>query len=319
MKFLRFALAVIVGLGMLAGRSDLAHAQTLTKISIASPSSDDATPAVYAASAGIFKKYGLDVDVQRLANGSAIAAAVLGGSITFGLNNTASISIAHAHGVPLQIVAPGGLYTGDDAVLLIVSKNSSIHSARDLAGKVAGSPSVRDMASLSTMAWIDQHGGDSASLKVVEIPSPSITAALSEGRIDMATLQVPSLSEALSSGTVRSIGRPYTGISSHFLLSAWIASTDTIAHSPDVVKRFIAALQEASRYTDAHHAETVAAMSAFSGVDASVIASGVRSNPPQYVDPMMLQPLVDRAAQYKFIDRSFDAKDMISPLALPQK
>jgi NitT/TauT family transport system substrate-binding protein len=294
-----------------------ANAQAPIKITIASPSSDDVTPALYADRAGIFKKYGLDVEVLRMASGSAIAAAIAGGSVSIGLNNAVSIAVAHAHNVPLQIVAPGGLYTGDDAALLVVPVASATRSARDLNGKTAGSPSVRDLATLSMMAWIDQHGGDSSTIKVVEVPSPSIGPALAQGRIDMATVQVPALAELIDSGKTRSIGRPYTGIASRFLLSAWIASPEFIEKNPEAIRRFGEAIREATRYTNAHHADTLAAISAFSGVDAAVIARGTRSNPPLYADPKLLQPIVDREVQYKFIDKTFDAKDMVSAIALP--
>jgi NitT/TauT family transport system substrate-binding protein len=312
-------LAAMTAFTALAGIALLppADAQTPIKITIASPSSDDVTPALYADRAGIFKKYGLDVEVLRMANGSAIAAAIAGGSVSFGLNNAVSIAVAHAHNVPLQIVAPGGLYTGDDAAQLVVPIASSAKTARDLNGKTAGSPSVRDLATLSTMAWIDQHGGDSSTIKVVEVPSPSLGPALSQGRIDMATVQVPALADVIDSGKARSIGRPYTGIAQRFLLSAWIAAPDYIDKNPEAVRRFSEAIREATRYTNAHHSETLAAISAFSGVDAAVIARGTRSNPPLYVDPKLLQPIVDREVQYKFIDKSFDAKDMVSAIALP--
>ena len=287
------------------------------KIVISAPSSDDMTPALYADRAGIFKRYGLDVEIQRMGSGAAIASAIAGGALSFGLINTVSIAVAHSHGVPLQIVAPGGLYTGDDAALLVVASSATFKTAADLNGKVIGSPGVRDLNTLATMAWIDQHGGDSSTVKTIEVPASAIGPALAEGRIDMATVQVPSLTGVLDTGKVRAFGRSYTAVASKFLLSAWIASSDYIAKNPEAVRRFADAIREATRYTNTHHAETLDAISAFSGVDAAIIARGARSNPPLYADPKMLQPIVDFGVKYKLVDKAFDAKELVYPGSLP--
>jgi NitT/TauT family transport system substrate-binding protein len=313
--FTTVSLVLALVLGPLGQAVD---AQTpLIKIVISSPSSDDVTPALYAVRAGIFKKHGLDVEMQKLGSGAAIASAIAGGALSFGLINTLSIAIAHAKGVPLQIVAPGGLYTGDDAALLIVSNTAPFKTAQDLNGKVIGSPAVRDLNSLATMAWIDQHGGDSSTMKIIEVPASAIGPALAEGRIDMATVQVPSLTGALDTGKTRAFARSWTAIAPRFLLSAWIASSDYIATNPEAVRRFADSIREATRYTNAHHAETLDVISAFSGVDGSIIARGVRSNPPPYADPKLLQPLVDFGLKYKLIEKTFDAKELVNPVALP--
>jgi NitT/TauT family transport system substrate-binding protein len=315
----RFSIALLVALVFGSGSAgEFALAQpALTKIVVASPSSDDVTPALYAQQAGIFKKYGLDVDLQRMPSGAAIAAAIAGGSVSFGLINTLSITLAHAHGVPLQIVAPGGLYAGDDAALLVVPAGAPFKTARDLNGKVIGSPGVRDLNSLATMAWIDKNGGDSSTVKVIEVPASAIGPALAEGRIDMATVQVPALTGVLVSGQARAFAKSWTAIAPKFLLSAWIASSDYIAKNPDATRRFADAIREATRYTNEHHAETLAAISTFSGVDAATIAKGTRSNPPPYADPKMLQPIVDFAVRYKLVDTGFDAKELVYPGSLP--
>ena len=316
----RLVISILAALVLVAapfGPGGIAQPLTPIKIVISSPSSDDVTPALYADRAGIFKKHGLDVEMQKMGSGGAIAAAIAGGALSFGLINTLSIAIAHAHNVPLQIIAPGGLYTGDDAALLIVSSAAAFKTAQDLNGKIIGSPGVRDLNTLSTMAWIDQHGGDSSTVKVVEVPASAIGPALAEGRIDMATVQVPALTGALDTGKTRAFARSWTAIAPKFLLSAWIATPDFVAKNPEATRRFADAIREATRYTDAHHAQTLDLISAFSGVDASVIGRGARSNPPAYADPRMLQPIVDFGVKYKLIDKTFDAKDLVNPVALP--
>ena len=67
---------------------------------------ESAAEAFYAVDMGFFKKQGLDVELQMMQNGSAIAAAVAGGSLDIGFADTISIATAHARGLPFIYLAP---------------------------------------------------------------------------------------------------------------------------------------------------------------------------------------------------------------------
>ena len=69
---------------------------------------DDATPYLYAMAGGVFKKYGLDAHVERAASGAAVAASIVGGAFEVGKSSITSFTSAHAHGLPLIAVSPGG-------------------------------------------------------------------------------------------------------------------------------------------------------------------------------------------------------------------
>ena len=49
---------------------------------------------------------GLDVDIQLLQSGSAVASAVAGGAIDIGLSSFVPLAVAHTKGIPFVIVAP---------------------------------------------------------------------------------------------------------------------------------------------------------------------------------------------------------------------
>jgi ABC-type nitrate/sulfonate/bicarbonate transport system substrate-binding protein len=83
--FLRRSAAVASSLPFVAaGR---AGAQSTAKLTMAAPPSDDVTPALYALQSGLFRKYGLDVDVEQMNSGAAIMSAAVGGSIQIGLTS----------------------------------------------------------------------------------------------------------------------------------------------------------------------------------------------------------------------------------------
>jgi NitT/TauT family transport system substrate-binding protein len=310
--FLRRSAAVASSLPLaLAGR---AGAQSAAKLIMAAPPSDDVTPALYALQSGLFRKYGLDVDVQQMNSGAAIMSAAVGGSIQIGLTSSIPLVAAHAKGIPVAVVASAGVY--DPATpygLLVVKADGPIHSARDLAGAVIGSTSLRDLNSTATLAWIDQNGGPAATVKTIELTTNALLPALMDGTIAAATLVPPRLTEALESGHFRVLGKSYDAIGHRFSIATWIATTGFIAQNLDAIAKFSRAMSEATAYTDAHHAETVTMIANFTKIDPALVARGRRSVDAAFAEAADLQPVIAVAVRYGIIDRAFDARELISP------
>jgi NitT/TauT family transport system substrate-binding protein len=180
-----------------------------------------------------------------------------------------------------------------------------------LNGKTLSASSLGDQNSIAMQAWIDQHGGDSKTVKFVELPSAAAPDALAAGRVDAATLGNPILTEALSSGKVKLFGRSFDAIAPHFIFAAYFCTTDYAAKNRDAILRFRRALYQSAAYADSHHSETVGVVAKFTGISPSVIASMTRTVAGTSLDPKLIQPLIDIAARYKVIAAPFDARTMI--------
>ena len=312
---MKIAIAVLSLLVAFASSSPL-RSQELIKLNVASGPVDDTTPVLYAVKAGLFRRAGLDVQVTQLRSGAAIAAAVAGGSAQIGASSLMPLISANVHGVHFFILAPGTMYdTSIRNGLMVVQKNSPIHTAHDLNGQVIGTTSLSEVSAIATLAWIDQNGGDSRSVKMVEVSYPAMLPALVEGRIAAGALVSPTLEQQLESGQVRVLSNPKDAIAKHFLNSAWFTTADYATANPDIVARFARVMREASAYANAHHAETVDLIAAFTGLDPAVVGRSVRPIWGERLDPSDIQPIIDAAVKYKGIDRSFDAKELISPVA----
>jgi len=294
----------------LSGRRVLA--QELVKLNVGTPPSDGVKALLYAAHAGIFRKYGLDVTIVPMTSGSAAMAAVAGGSMQIAFVNLPSTVAAYARGVHFAIVAPGGIYSTDRPyALLFVKKDGPIRAARDLNGKTIASPALKDLTSTSTLAWIDQNGGDAKTVHAIELPASTFLPALDDGRIDAITLLSPYLDEAQSSGKYRVLGKPFDAISKHFQISSWVGAADAIAKTPDPYLRFGRAMHESIVYSNAHLADTVDLVAQYTKIDPQVIAHGTRVLDAEYVSVADVQPLVDVSLKYGLIDKGFDANDLI--------
>ena len=190
-----------------AATPQAAHAQELTPLRVMLAEGDDATPALYAIKSGLFKKYGLDVQIQRAPSGAAALAAIAGNAVDVGGASMLNFLLAHVKGVPISIVAPLAVYAPESLyAALLVKKDAPYKTARDLNGKTIGSPALHDLNWIATVAWIDQNGGDSSTMKTVELPSSAIEAALDEGRIDCSTVTTPRYVQAVNAGKC-----PYLG------------------------------------------------------------------------------------------------------------
>jgi ABC-type nitrate/sulfonate/bicarbonate transport system substrate-binding protein len=140
----------------------------------------------------------------------------------------------------------------------------------------------------------------------VEVPASAGAAFLEEHRADAVTLNEPAVSQAVATGKIRILARPYDAVGTG-MTAGFAAVEPYVAANRDVMERFAKAMHEASTYTNTHMAETVDLVAAYSGVDPSVVAKSVR-----FVDADYL----DLCARYQLIDKDFPAADVISPVSV---
>jgi ABC-type nitrate/sulfonate/bicarbonate transport system substrate-binding protein len=275
---------------------------------------DDATPVLYAVKQGAFAKAGINVDVQRLTSGSAIAAAVAGGAVDIGKSSLSTLVNAHVKGIPFTIVAPSAIYT-DRAPYgqLVVAKDSTIAKASDLDGQTVATSGLNDLGQLGITAWVARNGGDVKSLHVVEIPMSAGAAAVAQHRIVAMMLVEPSLSRAIADGSVRALAAAFGAIAPTFLFSGWFAMADWASAHGQAVRSFANVVMETGAFTNTHHELTAPMLSENTGIPMSVIEHMTRPTAATTIDPTQLQPLIDAGARYGFIPKSFPARELFSP------
>lgn len=316
MRWLFVFLVAVAAFGPLAQAAPAQTPPPPATIRVGSLAEDELTPVVYAQKNGLFAKAGLNVDLQILNSGAATAAAVAGGALDVGLSSLLPLINAHAHGVPLEMVAPGLLWlTGSPTAGLMTLKSSTIATGADLNGKTLSTKALKDLGEIGIRAWIDQNGGDSQTVRFVELPSPAVVAALESNRVVAANLIDPLYSDALASGKVHAIGHTNDAIAKRFLTTAWFANVDYVRKNRAVVERFAKVLAQAAQYTNGHQAEMIPLVAPIWGIAPEALAKMNHGTIALVLDPRDIQPLIDVAAKYKAIDHRFDATEMISPAA----
>ena len=260
---------------------------------------------------GSFERNGIEARVSYIASASAgITAAIVGGALDVGCSSMGATSNAHLRGVPLKMFAPGAIISSAAPTTeMVVLKSSPYHSAKDLNGKTLGASTLREVIEVAQLQWMDLNGGDSKTVKVIELPPPAAVAALRSGRIDAYGLMEPFLTATRAD--MRSFGGLYNSIGPRIMISHHVATEAWLEQNSATARRFVTAMREAAQWANENH----------SGADA-IIAKATKI-PPEVFEKMnhvtfgetlevaTIQPQVDALAKYGFIDRRYNVSDII--------
>jgi NitT/TauT family transport system substrate-binding protein len=308
----RAALAALSA-ATLAGAGLRATAAGPTPIALGSSAEDDLGPVLYALATGAFAAAGLDVSVTVLGSGSAAASAVAGGSLQIAKSSSLPLVSAHARGLPFVLIAPGTVSTRErPSSVIVVRTDSPLKAPRDFNGATFGQNSLGDVGVLLSRGWLDANGGDSRTLKFVELPGPAVGPALAAGRIDAATLRNPGLANVLGSGDGKAFAHPGDALGKRLLISAWFSTADYAAANRDTVKRFAAVMRDASLYSNANPHEMAKYLAPYFHEDVAQVAKTEPALLGSALDAGDVQPIVDAAFRYGAIAKTFPAADLFA-------
>jgi NitT/TauT family transport system substrate-binding protein len=289
----------------------------LTTINIATPGQDSNALAYYAQDMGFFAKHGIEAKFIAVhGGGAAIGAAVSAGSVDIGEGGIIDVAQARLHGISLTLINPSYVYrAAAPATALIVAKSSTIRSARDLDGKTIAEPSVAGPAKVATYKWLQDNGADAHSVQFIEIPQPSMAAAVQRGAVAAAVINEPSLTPSLNDNRI--IGYPYSAIGKDVGLTAWFGTEDWVAAHPALVPQFIAAMHEAALWANApaNWPKSAAIVAKYAGIPLDTVTHMRRAAYGEIFDVTMIQPFLDAATAQKVFADHLNARSMISKVA----
>lgn len=295
------------------------QAQAPAVVRFGTPGNDGNALAYYAFENGVFRKHGIDAQIQtiRTGSGAGIAGAVVGGSLDVGEGDIIAVAAAREHGLPLLLIAPSFLHRGPAPVsALIVAKTSSIRSGGDLNGATIAVPSLTGPAKLVTVAWLQKNGGDPPTVKFVELPQTAMAAAIGRGTVAAGTTTEPNLAAALDD--VRVLGYVYDAIGNPLQVTSWFATEDWIRANTDVARRVVAALRESAVWANdpRNHAASAAILQKYTPFPSSLLPKMHRAQYGEVFDPAIIQPLLDAAYAQKSLPKPIAAKDLLSSVAV---
>jgi NitT/TauT family transport system substrate-binding protein len=286
-------------------------ATAATKVQVSGFLSEGICPLYYGIKTGRFERAGLDVEYIAASTGSAGMSALLGGSVAIASSNMLSLAQAHGRGLPIVMIAPQVLYTPrTKEALLQVAADAPYKTGADLNGKTFAITTLEGINTLAAKAWVDKNGGDSSTLKFVEMPNAVQPQALVQHRVEAAIIIPPVLNASLAEGTSKTIGDPMGAIGSTYVIAAYVARTDWAAQNADALRSFTRVLRESAEYVNTHYAETAPLVAEITKIELSVVQKMERTTAGINLDAAQTQPLIDAAAKYGLLQRAFPAREL---------
>jgi NitT/TauT family transport system substrate-binding protein len=302
---------LIAGSAALVAAPRRAGAQTLEKIRFCGVPTDDLAPVFWAIKYGAYQKVGLDVEFVPTSSGTTATTAVVSGTYEIGKGSSIAAFIAHIKNVPVVLIGNGVLWeTNNPWSLGLVASDSTIKTGADLNGKIVCVAALNDLSALAINVWVDKNGGDSKTLKWVEIPNSAAGAAVAEHRVAACQLNEPQLAAALESGKCKVLA-PFLGaIASSYVLTNYFTRPDWARANRATVEKFVRTTYETAAFTNTHPADTAPLVAEMTKIPVGVIQKMTRAHTATSSDPAMIQPAIDVAAKYGQIPRSFPAKEI---------
>lgn len=315
------ALALLLGGGFAAGAAtakELAPLDPPEKVKIAYVPIMKFATAYVAESRGLFDKYGLDVEFERVKSGTEAIAFLDQGSVDVGgISLVTSLWSGWERGMDLRVIAPGALEPMTDSpTKLIVRKaladDGTITSVADLEGKrvaTAGGPGSGGEYLLSKA--LERGGLTIRDIEALNVANPDMPIAFENGSVDAAIAGSPYADQIIGSGFGEVLESDLTP---GLMTVAFVGSGNFVNERPEVAERFVLALVEAARLMQGEDylaPENIEAYLTFT----NSTEEAIREGNPVFYDPDMVIPVEGMADQER-VHRENGRTEYTEPLDL---
>jgi len=259
-------------------------------------------PVYIAMDRGIFEEHGLDINIVEGGQAAQAIPQLISGEVDIAHTGGVSLIQAVAQGMPVQAIA-GSLNANKEIVTsgILVKEDSPIHSYKDLEGKTVGLQGLKETTNLGALLGVEAEGGDPSKVNFVQVPLPGLNDALEKGQVD-AIYNISSFYPTGLSMGFRAIGAPANEYMDGGPSALWFTTKDYIAKNEDTVKKFQAAMEEASKYAMEHHDAVVEQQIKRTNQDPEYLKSAPAQNLDWRIDRSGMQKTIDGLIKYKFID-----------------
>jgi len=196
-----------------------------------------------------FSSNGIDVKTSLLSSPAQVTPLLLNGQLQFAAADPVGTLIAISQGIPLLMVGvatSSGTSESNDVTGLLVKANGPIKSAKDLDGKTLAVSAIGGSAELTAKAAIDEEGGESSSVKFVEVAPQSMNVNVAEGTVDGAVSQEPGITMGKSAGLTDLLSPAGVSLPETPLI-VYVTTQEYAKENPEVVKAFVESLTAAGK------------------------------------------------------------------------
>ena len=233
------------------------------------------SPELIAQDRGFFKKYNLEVEfVKQVAQGTAGIPAIVANHVQTGQGFGAPPIIQALAGGPEVTAIFAGIVSTDGDFRLYALADSGIKTAQDVVGKTVGIHNFGSYADYALRGFVHKSGIGIDQVKRLTVPLPTMCQALLSKQVDIVAMYslfyIPCVRQ--NPGKLHLLAKDNEGLpASAFLYSAYVFSNDYIKERPDVVRAFVAALNDATGFVQGNPDAAKEIISKNTGISADLL------------------------------------------------
>lgn len=274
----------------------------------------DSAPIWLGISKGFFAEQGVTVEVvPGAASSSGQIPLLLSRQAEVAATTSAAALQAASQNVDVQVVAGLTSWAPDaerDQSALVVGKDSSVSSYKDLVGKTVALAGLKSVTQAAVMGAVAKAGGDPAGVKFIQVPLPNIGNTVATKGADAGFLVDPFLSVGVADG-LKTLGHPISEITGGLPGTSLVTTTTYANANGPALKKFTAALSVASAYSAEHPDEVIAATAEATKVPLEKLKGSKNPVFDARVDPELLSREADLLNTYGALDKPVDATALI--------
>lgn len=206
------------------------------------PSDHDA--ALFVADAqGLYKNKGINIELVQFNNGGDLMTAMASGDVDVGYVGIAPVLSSVSSGVPVKVISAAQI----EGSGLIVTKDSNIATAKDLAGKTVATPGEASIQHVLLSAYLKTNGMSLNDINESAMKVPSINDALKTGNLPAAITFQPYVSLGVADDNITELVDSSEIMPKHPCCVV-VASDDFIKNNENATKDIIAIHKEATTF-----------------------------------------------------------------------
>src|SRR5512139_140837 len=200
-----------------------------TKLKVGMLPVADAAQLKVAIDRGLFKAEGLTVETQLLQGGAESVPKLKSGNLDLSFGAYVPFFMAQESGViDLRIVADA-FQSAPGTHVILVPKDSPVHSLQDLKGKKVGVNVIKNLSSLMVQATLQPNGVMLDDQKdFAQVPFPNMEQALKSGTVDAVQAVEPFNTQLQKSIGARELTDVSQGATTEFPIAGYAATSDFV-------------------------------------------------------------------------------------------
>jgi NitT/TauT family transport system substrate-binding protein len=207
---------------------------------------------------GFFAQQGIEIKKTTLQSGNDVVLALANNNGDIGYLGFVPMFIASTNNIPLTLVAASeveGTTAADNWQNILVRGNSSIRTARDLAGKTIAVNALKGVGEVMIKAAMEKIGVRPNGFRLTALPFPQMRTALNNGQVDAIWVPEPFLSQALNIDRARIVMAPGPVMGRYTPIGGYAARQSWRSQNPALAERFRRAINRALSYAQGNPAE----------------------------------------------------------------